>query len=277
MAGPTAVAQAPQAPPSTTDPAAQAALQALEGTLEVRRESNSSRGTTVAVHSTTVQKRKREGSDQQGPAGGSPRRGGAKRVATNSAAVPSNDAPAQDTDNKDATAMALAQPASAQAGTGDDDGSSTKPGDSGGNLELGSLSQGQNNDQSNRPGPSAEQIAANSAAIAALAGIFPSMTVPRPTDVSFAASTSGADESNLDSSFGMGEREGESNQGSGGSVDADGGQLVRSQQSGGDGGSARKFAVGSEEWHRVRRDNHKEGTSKNMPSLFNRIMRTQSS
>ena len=92
---------------------------------------------------------------------------------------------------------------------------------------------------------------ASSTAAAALAGIYPTMTIPQPTDVSFATQASDADRN--DASFNMGDdsQQNESfmdNSASGG------------HSSGGRGsGSGSKPAVGSEEWHKVRKDNHKEG------------------
>lgn len=78
-------------------------------------------------------------------------------------------------------------------------------------------------------------------AAAALAGLYPGMTVPQPTDVSFA--TQGSD-GNQDSSF-M-----DNSQAQDSYIDS-------ATPSGGRGD--RKPAVGSEEWHKVRKDNHKEG------------------
>lgn len=79
-----------------------------------------------------------------------------------------------------------------------------------------------------------------STAAAALAGIYPTMTVPQPTDVSFA--TQGSDGDRNDSFMDNSQQDsmvyGESN--------------VHS-------GRVSKPAVGSEEWHKVRKDNHKEG------------------
>jgi hypothetical protein len=93
---------------------------------------------------------------------------------------------------------------------------------------------------------SADHASASSTAAAALAGIYPTMTIPQPTDVSFASQNSDTDR-NQDSSF-----------------------LDNSQQ-GGDSfmetstptgrGPLSKPAVGSDEWHKVRKDNHKEGQS----------------
>jgi len=73
-------------------------------------------------------------------------------------------------------------------------------------------------------------------AAAALAGVYPTMTIPQPTDVSFA--TQGSD--NQDGSFmDNSQQEGSFNE--------------HSTPSG-----RNKPAVGSDEWHKVRKDNHKE-------------------
>jgi hypothetical protein len=82
-----------------------------------------------------------------------------------------------------------------------------------------------------------------STAAAALAGIYPTMTIPQPTDVSFATQASETDR-NQDSSFMDNSQQGDS-------------FMEQSTPSGR--GSGSKPAVGSDEWHKVRKDNHKEG------------------
>lgn len=84
-----------------------------------------------------------------------------------------------------------------------------------------------------------------STAAAALAGIYPQMTVPQPAEVSFG--NPGSDSSrNQDSSFMDNSQQGQDS-------------FMDSQNQSGDRGSTTKPAVGSEEWHKVRKDNHKEG------------------
>ena len=104
---------------------------------------------------------------------------------------------------------------------------------------------------------------ASSTAAAALAGIMPQLTVPQPTELSFASSGSGTDgDRQLDSSFDMDTGQNHHNQGPpynlgvfhGGGTAAQV-QAAREASNGGGG----KPPVGSEEWHKVRRDNHKEG------------------
>jgi len=85
---------------------------------------------------------------------------------------------------------------------------------------------------------------ASSTAAAALAGIYPTMTIPQPTDVSF--NTQGSDDRNPDSSFMDNSQQADS-------------FLENSTPSGR--GNGTKPAVGSDEWHKVRKDNHKEGKS----------------
>lgn len=81
---------------------------------------------------------------------------------------------------------------------------------------------------------------ASSTAAAALAGIYPTMTIPQPTDVSFA--TQGSDDRNPESSFLDSQQPNDS--------------FLESSTPA---RSNAKPAVGSEEWHKVRKDNHKEG------------------
>jgi len=87
---------------------------------------------------------------------------------------------------------------------------------------------------------SADHANASSTAAAALAGIYPTMTIPQPTDVSFATQASDSDR-NQDSF--MDSQQGDS-------------FMDNSTPSGRGSG---KPAVGSDEWHKVRKDNHKEG------------------
>ena len=82
-----------------------------------------------------------------------------------------------------------------------------------------------------------------STAAAALAGIYPTMTIPQPTDVSFATQGSDTDR-NAESSFMDNSQQ-------------DNSYMENSTPSGRSSGS--KPAVGSDEWHKVRKDNHKEG------------------
>ncbi|TVY32610.1 Transcriptional regulator [Lachnellula subtilissima] len=79
---------------------------------------------------------------------------------------------------------------------------------------------------------------ASSTAAAALAGIYPTMTIPQPTDVSFA--TQGSDGDRGESSF------------------MDNSQQNDSFMENPTPSRASKPAVGSDEWHKVRKDNHKE-------------------
>ena len=96
-------------------------------------------------------------------------------------------------------------------------------------------------------------------AAAALAASMPQLTVPQPTDFSFSNSGSATDpDRQLDSSFDMGggSDEGHHTQGTPYNLDAyQGGPAGHGQ----DADSSGKPPVGSDEWHKVRRDNHKEG------------------
>ena len=109
----------------------------------------------------------------------------------------------------------------------------------------------------------AHSNAAPPTAAAALAANMPQLTVPQPTDFSFANSGSGTDpDRQLDSSFDMGggsdEGQNHHTQGTPYNLDAYQGGTAAHGQDGDNGG---KPPVGSEEWHKVRRDNHKEGES----------------
>ena len=108
---------------------------------------------------------------------------------------------------------------------------------------------------------------ASSTAAAALAGIIPQLTVPQPTELSFVSSGSGNDgDRQLDPSFDLGVPDNGQNpnvQGSpynlSGFQGGTGAQLQAARESS-NGGP--KPPVGSDEWHKVRRDNHKEGKFK---------------
>lgn len=102
--------------------------------------------------------------------------------------------------------------------------------------------------------------AAPTTAAAALAASMPQLTVPQPTDFSFSNSGSGTDpDRQLDSSFdiGGGSDEGQNHhtQGTPYNLDAYQGGAVAHGQDTDTGG---KPPVGSAQWHKVRRDNHKE-------------------
>ena len=91
----------------------------------------------------------------------------------------------------------------------------------------------------------ADHANASSTAGEALDGIYPTMTIPQPTDVSFA--TQGSDGDRGESSFMDNSQAG-------------GDSFMESSTPSGR-GTGNKPAVGSDEWHKVRKDNHKEGKS----------------
>lgn len=102
-----------------------------------------------------------------------------------------------------------------------------------------------------------------STAAAALAANMPQLTVPRPTELSFPSTSPGTDaERHMDSSFDMGGgSDGDQHhhtQGAPYNLEAYQGDGAAPAQSS-DGGGGTKPAVGTDEWHKVRRDNHKEG------------------
>jgi hypothetical protein len=114
-------------------------------------------------------------------------------------------------------------------------------GDQSGNADVDALQEhmlqqaadGQNGDHTN----------ASSTAQAAL-GIFPTMSIPQPTEVAFASQ---ATEGNAENSF-MDNSQAEDS-------------FMGDDQPRSGRGSGSKPTVGSEEWHKVRKDNHKEGKS----------------
>lgn len=202
------------------------------------------------ANNATAQKRKRDASDQPaavGTATDRARRGGPKRVATKAGAVlASNDTSAQGTEVDD------------PSGTGENDPQRSTAA----LLEFGAMTQRPNNELASQRTAASEPTDPASTAVAALAGIYPTMTVPQPTDLTFANSTVGTEnDRNLDPSFGMGDQEGDASAQPDDSFDANGstnpGQLVHMPMN-----APRKPAVGTDEWHRVRKDNHKEGKSK---------------
>jgi len=107
----------------------------------------------------------------------------------------------------------------------------------------------QHNHGDAHPNGGGNASAATDTAAAALTA-YGNMTVPQPTEMSFANQpTQGTADS-----FNMG-------QNSDFGLDALGNQQSAGDQSPSGPGSANKPAVGSDEWHKVRRDNHKEGKS----------------
>lgn len=101
-------------------------------------------------------------------------------------------------------------------------------------------------------------------AAAALAASMPQLTVPQPTELSFPSTNSGNDDDRqLESSFEMSPPDNHNRHTEGTPYNLDAftgdsaGQMQATRDAPGNGGS--KPAVGSDEWHKVRRDNHKEG------------------
>jgi transcriptional regulator CBF1 len=104
--------------------------------------------------------------------------------------------------------------------------------------------------------------AAVSAADTASAALHVQMNVPQPTELSFQTQTSGSEnERPLSSSFGMGDHGQQTTPHGIPSFDADYMKTAH-PGSGGESSPTSKPQVGSEEWHKVRRDNHKEGKLK---------------
>ena len=123
----------------------------------------------------------------------------------------------------------------------------------------------QNHDMRNI-GQEVERHVANSnqssstTAAAALAASMPQLTVPQPTELSFPSTNSGNEEDRqVESSFDMGpdnmQQHAEGAPYNLGAYGAPNGDQIQGSSGGGPG----KPAVGSDEWHKVRKDNHKEG------------------
>jgi hypothetical protein len=195
----------------------------LQEVANSMRENSSEDLTNSNLH-----KRKRQSLDQEGSADDT-RRPSFKRVSPNN----SNSTSGNGNDGSD--------PSGASYLTHQQDGDE-------GLQDYTSLHQQTNSDNQNG---ATDHANASSTAAAALAGIYPTMTIPQPTDVSFATQGSDGDR-NPDNSFNLNDG---SNQG-GDSFNMDTSNVG---QSAGGRGSGNKPAVGSEEWHKVRKDNHKEG------------------
>ena len=102
-----------------------------------------------------------------------------------------------------------------------------------------------------------------STAAAALAASMPHITIPQPTELSFQSTNTANDDDQVESSFDMG-GEGHQNhhtEGTPYNLDAYTGDGAARGQGGGN-----KPAVGTDEWHKVRRDNHKEGEQPSTPN-----------
>ncbi len=112
---------------------------------------------------------------------------------------------------------------------------------------------------------------ASSTAAAALAGIMPQMTIPQPTHLSFVSEVSNVDgDRHFDSSFDMSGDSGPGHNGPGAPYNLNSfpgttAAQVEAAREGSNGGGS-KPSVGSDEWHKVRRDNHKEGKHSKTPT-----------
>ncbi|KAL8734884.1 MAG: hypothetical protein Q9166_001236 [cf. Caloplaca sp. 2 TL-2023] len=102
----------------------------------------------------------------------------------------------------------------------------------------------------------------SSTAHAALAGILPQMTVPQPTEISFNSAGSNAEvDRQFESSFDMSGDGGHNGQAGSFTMNSFPGGMaaqVQAARENSSGGGGHKPSVGSDEWHKVRRDNHKE-------------------
>ncbi|KAI9826838.1 MAG: basic helix-loop-helix protein [Thelocarpon impressellum] len=188
---------------------------------------------------TAAHKRKRDASDQDESAAGRGGDGDGARRPSFKRVSPSNAAPASD------------EAATESFISADNAGDDEPPSSSAPSLDFAALAQQHGGEPASRQNGTTDTSDATSTAAAALAGIFPTMTVPQPTDLSFASTASAGDG---DTSFGMGDGDNPGGQ----NFDMDGLGRDGQPHSGRDSSGGQKPQVGSEEWHRVRRDNHKE-------------------
>ncbi|KAI9864521.1 MAG: basic helix-loop-helix protein [Trichoglossum hirsutum] len=216
-------------------------------------ESGASINATSAVHKRKRDPLDHDGFGTRGGPGDNTRRSSFKRVSASNTTSLSTNNSGMINDPSGGSYLT----ANNSSGTGEDDMHNT----SAGSIDFNALTQHQSSEPSGHQGSlngGPDHSHATSTAAAALAGIFPTMTVPQPTDLSFASGTSGGEgDRNLDPSFGMGEHDGSQSQQLehfGVDVGAPTGRAGSSRE----GSSTQKPAVGSDEWHRVRRDNHKE-------------------
>ena len=105
-----------------------------------------------------------------------------------------------------------------------------------------------------------QQHAANnptsSTGAAALRQHMPSITIPQPTELSFQTTNTVDDDDQGESSFNLGADGNQNSHTEGAPYNLDA-YSEGSRNQGGAGGN--KPAVGTDEWHKVRKDNHKEG------------------
>lgn len=199
-------------------------------TSRMQEVANAVRGNLPEDMANSAQKRKRDSNDH-GISADNTRRSNYKRVSPNS--FNNNDA-----FNKNTGINESNDPSGAHMNQQDSEGVEAL-------QDYSSLHQ-QNSENHNG---STEHANAPSTAQAALSSLYPpTMTIPQPTELSFASQVTDGDR-NQDSFMGDSQQGGDSfmdNSPGGG------------QSTGRPAGNS-KPAVGSEEWHKVRKDNHKEG------------------
>ena len=128
-----------------------------------------------------------------------------------------------------------------------------------------SFSQSLSRHLANSSNNNADGSNASATAAAALGGMtMPHLTVPQPTDMSFASNNSGTDgeRQQLDASFDLSQDTGQGHHTQGTpynlSTFTGTAEAVHAARESANGG-ATKPPVGSDEWHKLRKDNHKEG------------------
>ncbi|KAI9837541.1 MAG: hypothetical protein M1819_007192 [Sarea resinae] len=218
---------------------------------EANRETSPFNDNKSTNPSSAAHKRKRDPSDHDGTSRNSTfKRSSPKSMAALPPPPPHDSEGNNSTDLGDPSAASFLSAHNASSGSGDDDMHHSNA-----SLDFSALTHHHSHDLSDHQngGHHHHHADPSQTAAAALAGIYPSMTVPQATEISFASSGSGADG---DHSFSM-EHEGETHF----NLDllreaSQQQQHVREPSAGALPGQ--KPAVGSEEWHKVRRDNHKE-------------------
>ncbi|KAI9882014.1 MAG: hypothetical protein M1823_006262 [Watsoniomyces obsoletus] len=266
--------QAPQAPVNNSNATHSTSTSRADGMLQVLAEAQ--RRDAANANATSANKRKRQGSELQdaiaiGGDGATPgRRGGPKRVAGNNANN-TNAGVLSSNDLGDAAASAL-MAATTQAGNQEDIRRASAT-----SLDFAALSQApsqrtqmamdsQQQQQLDQLASraTASTLADPSSTAAAALGIYP-ITIPQPTALTFANNTTGTGtggdhERNLDPAFSMSDQEAHGQQGGGFDGEGSPSGMVGGSTPGQGGRESgnQKPQVGSEQWHRNRRDNHKE-------------------
>ena len=99
--------------------------------------------------------------------------------------------------------------------------------------------------------------ASSSTTVAAMRHNMPSITIPQPTELSFQSTNTVDEDEQGESSFNIGTETNQNHHAEGTPYNLD--SYADNSRGPGGGAGGPKPAAGTEEWHRLRRDNHKEG------------------